>query len=40
MKINGHNFGINVGPTSKRMFNYQELTIKFSELFWIFTNFN
>ena len=40
MKINGQYSGINVVPTNRLVFKYQELTRKFSELFWIFTNFN
>jgi hypothetical protein len=40
MKINGQHSGINIGPTSRLIFKYQELTIKFLELFWIFINFN
>jgi hypothetical protein len=33
MKINDQYFGINIGPTSKLIFKYQELTKKFLELF-------
>jgi len=40
MRINGQYFGINVGLASRLVFKYQKLTQKFSELFWIFTNFN
>ena len=33
MRINGQYSNINIGPTSKLVFKYQELTRKFSELF-------
>ena len=34
MKINGQHLDINVGPISRLIFKYQELTRKFSELFF------
>jgi hypothetical protein len=40
LEISGQHSGINVGPTSIMVFKFHELTRKFSELFWIFTNFN
>ena len=33
MIINGQYSGINIGPTSKLVFKYQELTKRISELF-------
>jgi hypothetical protein len=40
MKINDQYSSTNVGSTSRLVFKYQGLTIKFLELFWIFINFN
>jgi len=39
-RINGQYSIINIRPTSRLIFKYQELIIKFLEFFWIFTNFN
>jgi len=33
LKINGQYFGINIEPTSRLLFKYQELTRKFLESF-------
>ena len=33
MKINGQHSDINIGPTNRLLFKYQEFTRKFSELF-------
>jgi hypothetical protein len=40
MKINCQHSSINIGPISRVVFKYQELTKKILELILIFTNFN